>query len=297
MLRLKLAISSCPNDTFAFFHFLHHSPILSEVAFEAEFLDIEELNRGLAAGRWDIVKASYTAGARQETSPKTHPNNQMYELLKSGGAIGFGVGPIGIYRKGFHQEGAGSPKKWRVGLPGENTTANFLWNYYWKNEAGKGGVPEEYEAVYMNFGEIMERAASGEVDIGVVIHEGRFVYRERGLDLFVDLGEYWQEKTGSPVPLGGIYIRKSLPDTLKRKIDRALEESVARALAEKEAQSGDYEEVVAFMKSHARELERGVIESHIETYVSAETVSVSGAGEKAIQELQKELHDGAPSIK
>ncbi len=296
MHHLQVAISSCPNDTFAFYHFLNDVNVLpQDVSLTPHYLDIDELNKGLASESWDIVKASFPAGALSDS----------YELLSSGGAIGFGVGPIVIFKNSDGGEVSGhvpdlfgshrfGKTDLHVGLPGVHTTANFLWNFFYRHEHSKRRLPDSVIPKFMNFAQIMQSVADREVDLGVVIHEGRFVYKERGFNLYIDLGEYWQAKTASPVPLGGIYIRKSLPDTLKSDLDRALHLSVLTGLEDKRANSLIYrEKMMPFMKGLAQELDLPVIEKHIDTYVTGETVALTGQGRKAVEFLYEEIRQKA----
>ena len=267
MTTLDLAISSCPNDTFSFYYLLH-TP--GDISYRAELLDIEELNLGMIEGRYDIVKASYTMGAAL---------SDQYDLLDAGSALGFGVGPIAIYRD---QNAIDDTRPLRVALPGEHTTAHFLFDYYLSTSKAFAG--REIIKQQMNFARIMEALEEGEADLGVVIHEGRFVYQKMGLSLYCDLGDYWQKETSAPVPLGGIFVKKNLPEELKAGLSRALGESIARAKNEWRQKSAEYtEKILPYIKKYAAELDEEVIENHIVTYVTEETVHLSLEGKKAIE--------------
>lgn len=272
MTTLDVAISSCPNDTFSFYYLLH-TP--GEIFYRAELLDIEELNLAMLEGRFDVIKASFTMGAALA---------EQYELLDSGSALGFGVGPIMIYRDRLNIDDDSLPLL--VALPGEHTTAHFLFDYYLANSgtfAGRKIIKEQ-----MNFAHIMEALKEGETDLGVVIHEGRFVYEQMGLSLFCDLGEYWQEKTDTPVPLGGIFIKKSLPPEIKQEVSRALSQSIERAKSEWAQKSGEYTgHILPYIKEYAAELDEKVIENHIVTYVNKETEGFSVEGRAAIEIFYK----------
>jgi len=274
---LDVAISSCPNDTFAFYHFLKDTgKARPDVAYNPVFLDIEELNLGMLASKWDIVKASFTVGLE-------HPD---YELLPSGSAIGFGVGPIAVYAN----EDLAEKKTWRVGLPGKNTTAGFLWNFYTRNE--KRNLPAKIEKEYMHFGRLLDETRRGGVDLGILIHEGRFVYKNFELRLYVDLGQYWQDTTGFAVPLGGIFIKKNIPEYVKEIVKKQLRQSVVLALRQKKEKSGEYlEEIIPYIKKYSQESSVEVIEQHIDTYVTADTVELGPAALEAIQYFHKILKE------
>ncbi|MDH4261890.1 MAG: hypothetical protein OEV78_02460 [Spirochaetia bacterium] len=269
---LKIAISPCPNDTFAFYYFLNDP----NQNYDVSFLDIEELNLGMLEFKWDIVKASFSVGLQQTG----------YELLSSGSAIGMGVGPIVVYSK----EDIIKKNNWVVGLPGKNTTANFLWNFYINSHPNDVPKRQKIEKKYMNFAHIMDKTTAGELDAGVLIHEGRFVYQNHNLKLFVDLGEFWQNKTGLPIPLGGIFIKKNLPAQMKQQIKTKLKESVENALIQKKQNSEMYQTtIIPYIKKYSQENSQKVIEQHIETYVTRDTVLLGDDAIKAITYFEKIL--------
>jgi len=255
--KLKIAISPCPNDTFAFFHFINDYP----EKYSVEFLDIEELNQGMMKNKWDMVKASFTSGLL----------NTDYELLPSGSAIGFGVGPVAVYAN----EKIKTSSKWITGLPGENTTASFLWDYFVSHQINANQTPEikNIEKKNMKFSEILDNVASGKIDLGILIHEGRFVYQNYGLKLYIDLGEFWQNSTGYPVPLGGIFLKSNLAESVKTAVKNNLKYSVEKAILEKNEKRKIYtDEIIPFIKKYSRESSQKIIEQHIETYVTDDTV-------------------------
>ena len=267
MTTLELAVSSCPNDTFAFYCLLHEP---QEFSFHTSLIDIEELNRGMLEGRFDVVKASFTMGALL---------SERYELLDSGAALGFGVGPIVIYRNEEPVQESNTPL--RVALPGEHTTAHFLWDYYLSVSKKFSG--REIIKIQMNFAQIMEALQKGEADLGVVIHEGRFVYEKQGLSLFVDLGDFWGQTGGLPVPLGGIFVKKDLAPEIKAELGQSLARSILKARKEWSQKSDYYrEKILPFIKKYAAELDEEVIENHIGTYVNEETAALTEKGRKAI---------------
>lgn len=268
--KLSVAISSCPNDTFTFYHFLHNPP--EGIEWEPYFLDIQELNEGALAGKYDIVKTSFLAAAKIQ---------DKYTLMPSGSALGFGVGPILLSRSGeFPQE-----QPWRVAVPGQDTTAHLLFNFFMEHR-----FPEvRVEKQFMIFSDIMKSLEEGSFDLGVVIHEGRFVYKDQGLALMQDLGAFWEEVSNYPVPLAGIFRRKDMDSEVAQKIERHLEESVERGWKEKK-NTVDYEaKMLPFIQHYSQELEPDVLESHIVTYVNEETKHLTQRGLAAIDFFYKQV--------
>lgn len=253
-MRLSLHISPCPNDTFAFDAIVNHRIECGVGAFDVEYHDIEELNLGVLNGIPDISKISYSV------YPKIA---DKYMLLDSGSALGRGNGQLLVRRKGERTSLR------RVASPGLNTTANALLLRYF---------PEVEEVVPMLFSEIAEAVERGDVDAGVLIHEGRFVYQRRNLELVADLGRMWEEETGLPLPLGAIVIKRDLPQSVRVAFERLLAESVQFAMSHPTV-SRD------FIKEHAQELEDDVIDKHIALFVNEFTVSLSDEGREAVRRL------------
>lgn len=249
-------ISPCPNDTFMFDGWVN-GRLEGELP-EAEFsyFDIEELNRALLVGEPDISKCSYALWP----AIKEH-----YQLLDCGSALGRGNGPLLVRRKGEQ-----SPLK-RVAVPGLHTTACALMRRLF---------PEVGELVPVLFSEIAEAVERGEFDGGVLIHEGRFVYERRNLELVTDLGLKWEAETHLPLPLGAIVIRRSLPEAFKAQVAETLRRSIAYAFAHPLASR-------AYVKAHARELEDSVIDKHISTFVNQYSLSLGEEGYRAVEELCK----------
>jgi len=265
--KVTLAISPCPNDTFAFYHFIKTLSIFYDV--EVVYHDIEELNRCYFEKKYDIIKASFACAFSDEAN---------YELLSSGSAIGFGVGPVAITHKDFQP----GKKNIRVLLPGEYTTAKALWDFYQKKnqEFAEKSVTIEY----LIFSRIMEKIANSEADVGVIIHEGRFIYPEKGLKLLVDLGDFWERENNAPVPLGGIFVGKWVDESLKIRISGLLKESVQYAIAHREANDTEYnKKIIPFIKNYAQEQSDSVIENHIKYYVNKESIEFSADGIQAIE--------------
>lgn len=252
MKKLSLHISPCPNDTFAFDAIINHR-IDHDFDLAVEFKDIEELNEGVLAGIPDISKISYSV------YPKIADE---YLLLDSGSALGRGNGQLLVHRKGEN-----SPIR-TVATPGLNTTANALLMRYFP----------EVEVVPMLFSAIAEAVERGETDAGVLIHEGRFVYHRRNLELVADLGKLWEAESGLPLPLGAIVMRRSVAATICKQFEALLADSVRFAFENPQISR-------QFVKQHAQELEDAVIESHIALFVNEYTVTLGKEGREAVKRL------------
>lgn len=251
---LSLHISPCPNDTFAFDALINGRIENCVGELNVEYHDIEVLNEGVLASVPDISKISYSV------YPKIA---DRYALLDSGSALGRGNGQLLVRRKG-----ESAPLR-RVASPGVNTTANALLMRYF---------PDVEEVVPMLFSEIAKAVESGEVDGGVLIHEGRFVYERYGLELVADLGQMWEAETGLPLPLGAIVIKRDLPIEVRRGFEQMLVESVRFAF-ENPTLSRE------FIKQHAQELEDDIIERHISLFVNDFTISLGEEGRRAVERL------------
>lgn len=252
MKKLSLHISPCPNDTFAFDAIINHR-IDHDFDLAVEFKDIEELNEGVLAGIPDISKISYSV------YPKIADE---YLLLDSGSALGRGNGQLLVRRKGEN-----SPIR-TVATPGLNTTANALLMRYFP----------EVEVVPMLFSTIAEAVERGVTDAGVLIHEGRFVYHRRNLELVADLGKLWEAESGLPLPLGAIVMRRSVAATICKQFEALLADSVRFAFENPQISR-------QFVKQHAQELEDAVIESHIALFVNEYTVTLGKEGREAVKRL------------
>lgn len=228
---LSFAFSTCPNDTFAF-HALVHG-LVPGPAIEPHMDDIEALNLRAESGEAEATKISLAAYLHQR---------DRYAMLRAGGAAGYGVGPIVIAKT---QREVGG----RVAIPGNTTTAALLLRLLGK-----------FETVAMRFDQIEDAVLRGDADCGVLIHEGRFTYQQKGLVLLRDLGEFWERKMQCPLPLAGIAIRRDLLGRASE-FDAALRASVDYAFAHPDA-SRDY------VKQHAQEMDPAVAQRHIDLYVN-----------------------------
>ena len=261
-MRLSLGFSPCPNDTFIFDAMIHQKIDTEGLIFEVSYEDVETLNQKAFKSELDITKLSYHAYAYLTDN---------YVLLHSGSALGFGVGPLLICNKTeYLLEGleklTSHIGNLKVGIPGKYTTANFLLSL---------AFPEVQNKVEMKFSDIEGALLNGHIDMGVIIHENRFTYEEKGLLKVIDLGEYWEKLTSCPIPLGGIMIKRDLPYAIKQKVNRIIQRSVSFAI--QNPVSG-----LDFIRSHAQEMSTEVIYKHIELYVNKFTVDLGDEGRRAV---------------
>ena len=265
MTHLRLGISTCPNDTFAF-HGLLSGAVSGDLTFEISLLDVEELNRGIRAGAFDVAKASF-ATALELT--------EQWGVLPSGSAVGYGVGPVLLARDPNCRPGTRTgdpPRRARVLLPGVGTTASLLYQLI-------HGTDDE--RVQVVFHEIMPGLTAGRADLGVCIHEGRFTYQQVGLHLIEDLGATWESRTEAPLPLGGIVARRDLGDDVLRSVQDLLRRSIDHA-------HGDRAGALRTMRAHAQELDDDVIWRHVELYVNSWTLDLGAEGLRALSVLSNE---------
>ncbi len=255
--KLTVAYSTCPNDTFIF-HALAHGSIECEgISFETVLKDVEALNQDARLGRYEISKLSFAAIGNL---------NETYGLLRSGAALGRGCGPLIVARPGFDSTRLKSAV---IAAPGLWTTACLLLGLY---------LGEKPNTAPMRFDKIMPAVQRGDFDAGVIIHEGRFTYGEYGLVCLMDLGRWWEEKTGLPIPLGGICAARSLGEETVAKVETAIRQSVVYA----------YEhpgEADAYIRRHAAEMSESVIASHIRLYVNDFSIALGEEGEKSVEKL------------
>lgn len=253
---LRVGLSTCPNDTYAFAGLLEGEVRAEGLEFAFELADVQTLNEGLAEGRFDVVKASFAAAL-------AHARDWV--VLPVGAALGFGVGPLVV---GAPRPRADPP---RVLCPGRDTTATLLWRLY-------GDPRATVEQVV--FSAILPAVARGEADLGVCIHEGRFTYAAHGLVRVLDLGERWERDTLGPLPLGGLLARATLAAQHRAAFARALSASIAWS----DARPARALEV---MRRHAREFDDAALWKHVELYVNAETRGLSSAGRRALTEFAR----------
>ncbi|MFC0518995.1 menaquinone biosynthesis family protein [Mucilaginibacter angelicae] len=265
-MKLTLGFSPCPNDTFIFDALIHHKIDTEGLEFEVFYDDVETLNQKAFRGELDITKLSYHAFAYV---------TDKYVLLDSGSALGFGVGPLLIsdleisisdLEKGEIRNRNSEIKNPLIGIPGKYTTANFLLGL---------AFPQATNKQELVFSEIEDALLDSRIDVGLIIHENRFTYQDRGLKKIIDLGDYWEKRTGCAIPLGGIVANRNLPLDVQYKINRVLRKSVEFAFAN--PKSG-----LEFIKQHAQEMSEEVMYKHIELYVNQYSVELGEEGRKAI---------------
>lgn len=254
-MKLKLCISPCPNDTFAFYALVNRKIDLKGLKFEVQYHDIDQLNSIALNERADVCKVSAAVTSRLHG----------YNILNSGAAIGYGNAPLLVSKVGFDKP----IEKSTVAIPGLDTTAYaLLKRFHPKVGAIKVAI----------FSEIMGLVESGEVDAGVIIHEGRFVYKERGLALVSDFGTMWEEQLKMPIPLGCIVAKDSIGIDIIATIDAVIKASVEYAIA-------NPNETMDFVALHAQELSPDVQQKHIDYFVNNFTVNMGEIGRKAIEFL------------
>jgi 1,4-dihydroxy-6-naphthoate synthase len=254
---LSLGMSPCPNDTFIFDALLNGRIDTEGLRFELYMEDVEKLNQRARKGELDITKISFHAFAYLTES---------YLLLDSGSALGNACGPLLIARGPYARE---EVKKLRIAIPGQYTTANFLLGLY---------APECAEKREMLFSEIEDSVLKGSVDAGVIIHENRFTYESKGLVKIVDLGEFWEQETGLPIPLGGIAARRNLPPDTVATVNLVLRRSIEYAFAHPTASR-------EFVRAHAQEMSEEVMNKHIQLYVNSYSIDLGKQGRAAIEAM------------
>ena len=254
---IRLGISTCPNDTFAFHGLLTRAVDWRGLDFEIELLDVETLNERLLAGSFDVCKASFHAALLAA---------DRVVVLPSGSALGFGVGPLLLAAEpGTRPTDAGQLTL----CPGRHTTAALLFDLF---------HPHTTRVEQVVFSEIMPRLQARTADFGVCIHEGRFTWQTHGLALVEDLGTRWETETGCPLPLGGIVASCRLPDATIGAVQRVIHESLLFALRDREAP-------LPTVRRHAREFDDRVLMQHVELYVNDRTIDLGSTGARALDEL------------
>ena len=246
------------------FDALVHKKIDTE-EFEFKYIisDVQELNRRAFVGDLQMTKLSYFAYSHVY---------QKYQILDSGSALGFANGPLFICKKGNEKKINASS---RILIPGRETTANLLFSI---------AYPEFTNKTECLFSEIEPRIMSGEFDAGVIIHEDRFTYAERGFSLLCDLGTYWESQTKSPIPLGAIVVRRDVPDEVKKTVSRLLKNSIEYANAHPM-------DSYAFIHEHAQAIEDDVLRKHIALFVNDFSISLGEQGRKAVETLYRRAYE------
>ena len=256
---LTLAFSPCPNDCFMFDALVHRRIDLEGLDFNVRLADVEALNKAAFAGDVDVTKLSYHAYAHCARD---------YVLLDAGSALGRNCGPLLISKRPLSREDVASGAL-RIAIPGRYTTANFLLGL---------AFPAARNRTELLFSDIERAVLDGRFDAGLIIHENRFTYAAKGLKKIVDLGEFWEGETGAPIPLGGIVVRRSLPEAVKQTVNRLVRRSVEYAFAHRSAS-------LPYVREHAQEMSEQVMYQHIDLYVNDYSVDLGADGRRAVELL------------
>ena len=300
-MKLTLGFSPCPNDTFIFDALVNKKIDTQGIDFDVRLEDVETLNQLALKNTLDITKISYGA------LPLLLEN---YFVLNSGSALGTGVGPLLISPHQTFPLGEGLRNftniekhidNCLVAIPGENTTAHMLFTIAFPqaknkiflryneiedfvlNSASKGSLsPDSYRDG--------EGWGEGEAVAGVIIHENRFTYQQRGLVKIIDLGEFWEQKTQSPIPLGGIVAKRNIDSTLLKKIDALIKQSIEYSFS-------NYPTITEYVRKHSQEMEEDVMRKHIDLYVNDYSIDLGDKGKNAIREFMDVYQKINPSYK
>ncbi len=270
-MKLSLGFSPCPNDTFIFDALVNNKIDTEGFEFEIFLADVETLNQWALQGKLDITKLSF---------PAFFSSLENYTLLNAGSAVGKGVGPL-LISDARHEISDAEIDQASIALPGANTTANLLFSL---------AYPEAKDKRFMLFSAIEDALINKEVDLGVIIHENRFTYYEKGLHKVKDLGEYWEQKMALPLPLGGIAINQSIKRTAAMKINGLIRRSIDFAFS-------NYPVLADYVRQHAQEMNEDVMRQHIELYVNDYSLELGDEGRLAIQSLYQvflELNNEEP---
>lgn len=256
-MKISLGFSPCPNDTFIFDALVHEKVDLEGLSFDVVMADVEALNQMAFAGQLDATKLSYHAFGHLL---------HKYALLNAGSALGNNCGPLLIAKQALDEA---ELMEGPIAIPGKYTTANFLLGL---------AYPQAQNKVELLFSDIEQAVLDGQVKAGLIIHENRFTYQQKGLVKICDLGEFWENTTGKPIPLGGIVVRRDLPDEVKQRLDRVLARSVAHALDHPDSP-------LPYVRQHAQEMDTTVMYAHIQLYVNEFTRNLGPEGQAAIQTM------------
>lgn len=262
-MNFTLGFSPCPNDCFIFDALVHKKIDTQGIDFSVVMEDVEALNNRAFRQELEITKLSYHAFLYL-----TEP----YALLNSGSALGFNCGPLLVKDAGTKITDIDQAS---IAIPGKYTTANFLLSL---------AFPKAQNRQETLFSEIEEKVLSHRVDAGLLIHENRFTYQQKGLEKIMDLGEFWESLIHAPIPLGGIVVKRSVDAELQRTIDRLIRQSVEFAFANPESCMG-------YVKAHAQEMDEEVMKKHIALYVNEFSIDLGKTGREAVELLFKKAKE------
>jgi len=255
--KLEIGFSPCPNDTFIFDALVHQKIDTEGLEFIPVLEDVQTLNQWAMEGKLPITKLSY--GVLPLVTGQ-------YNLMDSGSALGRGVGPL-LLRISSNETNVDQSV---IAIPGENTTAHLLFSL---------AYPDALNKVFVRYDEVEDFVLAGK-GLGVIIHENRFTYAEKGLIKITDLGDYWEQQTGAPIPLGGIVISKEFDRPLQKKVERLIRESIEYAYKV-------YPELNDYIRDHAQEMSEDVMRKHIDLYVNDYSISLGREGRKAVKTLME----------
>lgn len=261
-MKISLGFSPCPNDTFIFDALVNNKIDTEGLEFEAVLEDVQTLNSWAMEGKLPVTKLSY--GVLPLVLGK-------YNLLNSGSALGRGVGPLLITKEMIPNEEVNEKI---IAIPGQNTTAHLLFSL---------AFPKANNKIFLRYDEIENFVSEGK-GLGVIIHENRFTYQDRGLKKIIDLGDYWEQQTSNPIPLGGIVIKKEMEISLQQKIDRLIKKSIEFAYS-------NYPELNDYIREHAQEMSEEVMRKHIDLYVNNYSIDLGTEGKAAIEKLLEVYQD------
>jgi 1,4-dihydroxy-6-naphthoate synthase len=257
-MHFSLAFSPCPNDTFIFHALVNKKIDTLGYSFSVHLEDVQTLNEWSLEGKMDFTKISYGV---------LHKVQSTYQLLNSGSALGKGVGPLLIAKKNVES----FENDMRVAIPGLNTTAHLLFSL---------AYPQAKNKIFSVFHEIEDALVSGEVDAGVIIHENRFTYQDKGLKLLNDLGAFWENTQQVPIPLGGIIAKNTIDPIVVNQIDQLIKKSIEFAFS-------NYPFIAPYVKAHSQEMSEEVMRQHIDLYVNNYSLDLGSEGKRAIEVLMK----------
>jgi 1,4-dihydroxy-6-naphthoate synthase len=257
-MKLTLGFSPCPNDTFIFDALVNNKIDTEDFELDVVLEDVQTLNQWAIEGKLDITKLSYGV------LPLVL---NQYVVLNSGSALGKGVGPLLISKNNISSSQVADET---IAIPGENTTAHLLFSL---------AYPAATKKIFMRYDAIENFVLEGK-GLGVIIHENRFTYKDKGLEKIIDLGDYWETTTGSAIPLGGIVIKRNIDTAVQQKIDRLIKKSIEYAFSK-------YPELNDYIRIHSQEMSEAVMRKHIDLYVNNYSLSLGETGKNAIITLLK----------
>ena len=266
-MNLTLGFSPCPNDTFIFDALVNNKIDISGLKFDVVLEDVQTLNQWALEGKLAITKLSY--GVLPLVLDK-------YIVLNSGSALGRGVGPLLISNR---EQGTKNVELDTIAIPGEHTTAHMLFSL---------AYPGAEQKIFLRYDEIENFVAAGK-GLGVIIHENRFTYEQKGLKKIIDLGDYWENQTARPIPLGGIVIKREIDETIKKQIDRLIKKSIEYAYTQ-------YPQLNDYIRQHSQEMSEDVMRKHIDLYVNDYSIDLGEKGKDAVEkllEVYRHVHSGS----